>query len=81
MRHRHVRAPRPGSARGQMGVGDELANASLTGAVFRGRIDGLTHLGPHEAVVTTIAGRGFVTGTSTFMVDARDPLGDGFLLR
>jgi proline racemase len=68
-------------ARGDMAVGDEIANASLTGAVFRGRVDALTRLGPYEVVETSIAGRGYVMGTSTFLVDARDPLGGGFLLR
>jgi trans-L-3-hydroxyproline dehydratase len=68
-------------ARGRLGIGDSLANASLTGAVFRGRIDGVTRLGPHEAIQTSIAGRGYVMGSSTFLVDARDPLGGGFLLR
>jgi len=68
-------------ARGAMRVGDSLANASLTGAIFTGRVDGHTALGPHPAVETSIAGRGYVTGTSTFLVDTRDPLGGGFLLR
>jgi trans-L-3-hydroxyproline dehydratase len=43
--------------------------------------DGVTRLGPHEAIATSIAGRGYVMGSSTFLVDARDPLGAGFLLR
>ena len=70
-----------GVARGTMGPGDELRNASLTGAVFRGRIESLTRFGPHDAIVPTVAGRGYVTGSSTFQVDARDPLGGGFLLQ
>ena len=68
-------------ARGGVAVGGELANASLTGAVFHGRVEGLTKLGPHDAVETSISGRGYVMGTSTFTVDARDALGGGFLLR
>jgi trans-L-3-hydroxyproline dehydratase len=68
-------------ARGRLAVGQSLANASLTGTVFRGVVDGVTRLGPHEAIATSIAGRGYVMGSSTFLVDARDPLGAGFLLR
>ncbi len=68
-------------ARGRMGVGDEVANASITGAVFRGRIDGETVLGPHPAIETTISGTAYVTGYPTLVVDERDPLGEGFLLR
>jgi len=47
----------------------------------RGRIESLTRFGPHDAIVPTVAGRGYVTGSSTFQVDARDPLGGGFLLQ
>jgi proline racemase len=69
------------TARGTMRVGDELANASITGAVFQGRLDGRTTMGPHEAWQTSIAGTAYVTGYGTLVVDERDPLGDGFLLR
>jgi 4-hydroxyproline epimerase len=64
-----------------MRPGDQLRNASLTGAVFRGRVESLRRFGPHDAIVPSIAGRGYVMGSSTFHVDARDPLGGGFLLR
>jgi proline racemase len=30
--------------------------------------------------VTSIAGTAYLTGYSTFVVDERDPLGEGFLL-
>ncbi len=69
------------AARGRLRVGNEVANASITGAVFRGRIDGETTLGEHRAVETTISGEAYVTGYQTLVVDERDPLGDGFLLR
>ncbi len=68
-------------ARSQASVGTELRNASLTGAVFRGRVESLTRFGPHDAIVPSVAGRGYVSGSSTFVVDPRDPLGAGFLLR
>jgi proline racemase len=68
-------------ARGRLRVGDEITNASITGAVFTGRVDGETTLGPHPAVETTIGGRAYLTGYQTLVVDERDPLGDGFLLR
>jgi proline racemase len=38
-------------------------------------VDGLA------AVITEIAGTAFETGRSTFVLDPRDPLGTGFLLR
>jgi proline racemase len=69
------------SARGELRPGDEIRNASLTGAVFRGRIESLTRFAGQPAIVPSIAGHGYVTGYQTFVVDARDPLGAGFLLR
>ena len=67
-------------ARGRIHVGQEIINAGITGEHFLGRIEAETALGPYPAVSTSVAGTAFVTGYSTFMVDSRDPLGDGFLL-
>ncbi|MEP7379152.1 MAG: proline racemase family protein [Chloroflexota bacterium] len=67
-------------ARGRMRVGQEIVNAGITGEHFLGRIEAETALGPYPAVSTSIAGTAYVTGYSTFVVDSRDPLGDGFLL-
>jgi proline racemase len=67
-------------ARGRIRAGQEIVNASITGEHFLGRIEAETSLGPYPAVTTSIAGTAFVTGYSTFVVDSRDPLGEGFLL-
>jgi proline racemase len=67
-------------ATGQRAIGEELRNASVTGAVFAGRIEEPATVGDRDGVVTSIAGSGYVTGYHTFVVDERDPLGDGFLL-
>ena len=45
------------------------------------RIEGTTTLGDRDAVVTSVQGHGFVTGRHSFIVDERDPLAAGFLLR
>ena len=62
-------------------VGDEIINAGITGEAFVARIEGTATLGERSAVVTSIQGRGFVTGHHRFVVDDRDPLAAGFLLR
>ena len=67
-------------ARGRIKVGKEIINAGITGEHFLGRVEAETSLGPYPAVSTSITGTAFVTGYSTFMVDSRDPLGEGFLL-
>jgi trans-L-3-hydroxyproline dehydratase len=68
-------------AAGRIAMGDAITNASITGAVFQGRLEAATRLGDRFAVSTSVAGTGYVTGYHTFVVDERDPLGDGFLLR
>ncbi len=68
-------------AAGRLEPGRDVRNASITGEVFEGRVESVTTLGTRSAVVTSVAGNGYVTGYHTFVVDDRDPLGDGFLLR
>lgn len=68
-------------AAGRLELGQDVRNASITGEIFDGRVESLTALGSREAVVTSVAGTGYVTGYHTFVVDDRDPLGAGFLLR
>jgi trans-L-3-hydroxyproline dehydratase len=63
-----------------MSVGQEIVNAGITGEHFLGRIEAETTLGPYPAVSTSIAGSAYVTGYSTFVIDSRDPIGEGFLL-
>jgi proline racemase len=68
-------------ATGRLQIGQEVRNAGITGEAFEGRVDDVTTLGSRDAVITSVAGTGYVTGYHTFVVDDRDPLGDGFLLR
>jgi proline racemase len=66
---------------GALDVGATIRNASITGAVFEGGVARRTSLGPHRAIVPTVAGTAHVMGAATLLVDPRDPLGGGFLLR
>lgn len=68
-------------AQGRLAIGQSIVNASITGEAFEGRVEAEATVGDHPAVVTSVAGIGFVTGYGSFLVDERDPLGDGFLLR
>jgi trans-L-3-hydroxyproline dehydratase len=68
-------------ARGRIKQGQELVNASITGEHFVGRVESVTRLGDEEAVVTSIAGTAYISGYGTLVVDERDPLREGFLLR
>lgn len=70
------------ASRGLLEIGGTLRNASITGAVFEGRVEGHADIGGgREAWRTSVAGTAFVTGYPTFVVDPRDTLGGGFLLR
>ena len=66
--------------RGRIRVGDEIVNAGITGEPFLGRVEGEARFGSQAAVATSVAGRAFVTGYATLLVDVRDPLGAGFVL-
>ncbi len=68
-------------AQGRVAVGRDIVNAGITGESFRARVESPTTLGDRDAVITTVEGTAFVTGYHTFLVDGRDPLGGGFLLR
>ncbi len=68
-------------ALGASDIGDTIINAGITGEAFRGRVEDTTMLGPHAAVITSVEGSGYVTGHQRFVLDERDRLGQGFLLR
>jgi proline racemase len=68
-------------ASGHVAIGQDIVNAGITGEAFRARVEERTTLGVHDAVITSVAGMGYVTGYATYVVDDRDALGDGFLLR
>ena len=68
-------------AAGHVAIGQDIVNAGITGEAFQARVEERTRLGVHDAVITSVAGMGYVTGYATYVVDDRDALGDGFLLR
>ena len=68
-------------AQGRLAIGQSIVNASITGEAFEARVEADAYVGDRPAVTTSVAGIGFVTGYGSYVVDERDPLGDGFLLR
>jgi proline racemase len=67
--------------RGALAVGDELRHLGIVGSEFRGRIVATAEVAGRAAVVTEIEGSAYLTGHHRFVLDERDPLGTGFLLR
>ncbi|WMS40887.1 proline racemase family protein [Acuticoccus sp. MNP-M23] len=66
------------AARGMMDVGDRLTTVSLIGSRFYGRIESRATVGALPAIVPTVTGRGFVTGTHQLMLDPDDPWPGGY---
>lgn len=68
-------------ARGEIGLGQELLIESIIGRAFRVRCLENTTVAGIPAVVPEVTGSAWMTGKHHFMLDERDPLGSGFLLR
>ncbi|HEX6988512.1 MAG TPA: proline racemase family protein [Bacillota bacterium] len=68
------------AATGRIAEGEVLRNESIIDTVFEGRVVGTTRVGRLEAVHTEVRGSAYVTGYHTFVLDADDPVGEGFLV-
>jgi proline racemase len=68
-------------AEGRIAVGQTMIHDSIIGSRFVGRVLGVVPSDGPDLVMTEIEGEAFKTAESIFSLDARDPLGTGFLLR
>lgn len=67
-------------ARGELEIGRDFVNESFIGTRFTGKLLGETTVGTLPAVLPSITGRAWVTGTSQFQLDPTDPFPASFLL-
>lgn len=67
-------------ARGELPLHTDFVNESFIGSRFTGRLVATTTVGDFEAVIPTITGRAWVTGTAQYMLDPTDPFPIGFEL-
>ncbi|MEN2423335.1 proline racemase family protein [Streptomyces rimosus] len=67
-------------ARGQLPLHRDFVNESFIGTRFTGRLVAETEVGGVPAVVPTITGRAWITGTAQYFLDPADPFPGGFLL-
>jgi proline racemase len=67
-------------AQGRLDIGDRLVHESITGGLFSATPVECLRVGGLDAVRSRITGQAFITGTSTWIVDPRDPLQRGFLV-
>ncbi len=69
------------AAAGELAEGQVLAHESIVGTHFTGRVVGRVRADGRDAVLTEVEGSAFPTGEHRFVLDPRDPLGTGFVLR
>jgi trans-L-3-hydroxyproline dehydratase len=67
-------------ARGEMQVGDSYLARSIISSEFLGRIEDDTVIGGRPAIIPTITGRAWITGTRQEMLDPEDPWPAGYRL-
>jgi proline racemase len=67
-------------ARGRLPLESDFVNEGLLGPRFVGRRVGKSTVGEHPAVVPTITGRAWLTGTAQHWLAPDDPFPAGFLL-
>lgn len=66
--------------RGRLAVGETLTGISIIGSKFVGRILREETIAGKKAIVPTITGRAWITGTSQLMLDPSDPWPAGYKL-
>lgn len=68
---------------GRLGTtaGGAMRHRSIVDSAFLGWVVGPTAVAGRPAVITEVEGSAFLTGRHEFVLDPRDPLGAGFLLR
>jgi len=67
-------------ARGDLSMNTDFINESIIGTSFIGRAVDSTDVGGIPAIIPTITGRAWITGTSQHMLDPEDPFPAGFML-
>ncbi|GAA1069746.1 proline racemase family protein [Kitasatospora arboriphila] len=68
------------NARGELPIGQDFVNESFIGTTFTGRIVERTTVAGRPAIVPTVTGRAWLTGTAQYFLDPDDPFPAGFLL-
>ncbi|MET4061690.1 proline racemase [Arthrobacter sp. UYP6] len=67
-------------ARGQLALNTDFINESYIGSQFTGRLVEETTIGGQLAVIPTVTGSAWITGTAQYFLDPSDPFPEGFLL-
>ncbi len=68
-------------ARGELALSDSITIESIIGTPFQVRVADTSTVGTVPAVIPEVTGSASITGRHEFLIDPRDPLRVGFLLR
>lgn len=72
-------------AKGQLAIGKDFIYESIVRASFRARVNETTTIEGQNAsfpgVIPYVAGRAYITGFNTYVVDPQDPFKEGFTLQ
>ena len=64
--------------RGILDVGDRYIGESVIGSRFHCRVESATWVGELEAIIPSVSGRAWITGTQQHMLDPTDPWSEGY---
>ena len=67
--------------RNEIELGEPMRIESITDAVFVGSVIEEVDYGPFKAVIPQVEGTAHITGMHTFVIDPKDPMKNGFILR
>jgi proline racemase len=65
-------------ARGALALDTPFVHESVLGTRFTGRLVASTMVGDLPAVIPTVTGRAWITGTAQYLLDPEDPFPEGF---
>jgi len=68
-------------ARSRIDYNSKLAIESITGSIFNCSLVSEKDFGPFQAVIPQVEGTAHITGMNTFIIDPKDPMKNGFILR
>ncbi|WP_420321786.1 proline racemase family protein [Flagellimonas sp.] len=68
-------------ARKELELNQTMAIESITDSVFKGSVVSEMDYGPYKAVIPQVEGTAYIMGQHTFLVDPKDPMKKGFILR
>ncbi|QOV33179.1 proline racemase family protein [Streptomyces ferrugineus] len=67
-------------ARGELPLNTPFVHESVIGTTFTGTLLDTAQVGPYQAVLPTISGRGWITGFNQYVLDDTDPFPYGYTL-